>query len=71
MSRRALIERVVRELAAYERPSASEGERRAAQEVAQPGLGGKAERAGHRGVAQGSERGNGEKKIPQRSRVDR
>jgi Peptidase family M28 len=30
VSRRALIERVVRELASYERPSASEGERRAA-----------------------------------------
>ena len=34
MSRRALIERVVRELASYERPSASEGERRAAEWVA-------------------------------------
>jgi Peptidase family M28 len=34
VSRRALIERVVRELAAYERPSASEGERRAADWVA-------------------------------------
>ena len=34
MSRRALIERVVRELAAYERPSASEGERRAAEWLA-------------------------------------
>jgi acetylornithine deacetylase/succinyl-diaminopimelate desuccinylase-like protein len=31
VSRRALIERVVRELAAHERPSASEGERRAAE----------------------------------------
>jgi hypothetical protein len=30
-SRRALLERVVRELASYERPSASEGERRAAE----------------------------------------
>ena len=30
MSRRQLIERIVRELASYERPSASEGERRAA-----------------------------------------
>ena len=34
MSRRALIERVVRELAAYERPSASDGERRAAEWLA-------------------------------------
>jgi acetylornithine deacetylase/succinyl-diaminopimelate desuccinylase-like protein len=34
MSRRALIERVVRELAAYERPSASAGERRAAEWLA-------------------------------------
>ena len=34
MSRRALIERVVRELASYERPSASEGERRAAEWLA-------------------------------------
>ena len=34
MSRRALIERVVRELASYERPSASEGERRAAEWIA-------------------------------------
>jgi hypothetical protein len=34
VSRRALIERVVRELASYERPSASEGERRAAEWVA-------------------------------------
>src|SRR6187399_1131622 len=32
--RRSLIERVVRELAAFERPSASEGERRAAEGVA-------------------------------------
>jgi acetylornithine deacetylase/succinyl-diaminopimelate desuccinylase-like protein len=32
--RRSLIERVVRELAAYERPSASEGERRAAEWLA-------------------------------------
>jgi hypothetical protein len=30
MGRRALMERVVRELAAYERPSASAGEQRAA-----------------------------------------
>lgn len=34
MSRRALIERVVRELASYRRPSASEGERRAAEWLA-------------------------------------
>ena len=34
MPRRALIERVVRELASYERPSASEGERRAAEWLA-------------------------------------
>ena len=34
MSRRPLIERVVRELASYERPSASEGERRAADWLA-------------------------------------
>jgi acetylornithine deacetylase/succinyl-diaminopimelate desuccinylase-like protein len=34
VSRRALIERVVRELASYERPSASEGERRAADWLA-------------------------------------
>lgn len=34
MSRRALIERVVRELASYERPSASDGERRAAEWLA-------------------------------------
>jgi acetylornithine deacetylase/succinyl-diaminopimelate desuccinylase-like protein len=34
VSRRALIERVIRELASYERPSASEGERRAAEWLA-------------------------------------
>jgi Peptidase family M28 len=34
VSRRALLERVVRELAAFERPSASEGERRAADWIA-------------------------------------
>ena len=34
MSRRALIERVIRELASYERPSASEGEHRAADWLA-------------------------------------
>jgi len=34
VSHRALIERVVRELASYERPSASEGERRAAEWLA-------------------------------------
>ena len=34
MSRRPLIERVIRELASYERPSASEGERRAAEWLA-------------------------------------
>jgi acetylornithine deacetylase/succinyl-diaminopimelate desuccinylase-like protein len=34
VSRRALIERVVRELATYERPSASDGERRAAEWLA-------------------------------------
>ena len=33
MTRRDLIERVVRELASYERPSASEGERRAAESL--------------------------------------
>jgi acetylornithine deacetylase/succinyl-diaminopimelate desuccinylase-like protein len=35
VSRRSLIERVVRELASYERPSASAGERRAAEWLAQ------------------------------------
>ena len=34
MSRRALLERVVRELAGFERPSASDGERRAAEWIA-------------------------------------
>jgi acetylornithine deacetylase/succinyl-diaminopimelate desuccinylase-like protein len=34
VARRALIERVIRELASYERPSASEGERRAAEWLA-------------------------------------
>jgi len=34
LARRALIERVVRELASYERPSASDGERRAAEWLA-------------------------------------
>jgi acetylornithine deacetylase/succinyl-diaminopimelate desuccinylase-like protein len=34
VARRALIERVIRELASYERPSASEGERRAADWLA-------------------------------------
>jgi acetylornithine deacetylase/succinyl-diaminopimelate desuccinylase-like protein len=34
MARRALIERVVRELASYDRPSASDGERRAAEWLA-------------------------------------
>jgi hypothetical protein len=34
VSRRSLIERVIRELASYERPSASEGERRAAESLA-------------------------------------
>ena len=34
MSRQALIERMVRELASYERPSASDGERRAADQLA-------------------------------------
>jgi hypothetical protein len=34
VSRRALLERVVRELASYERPSASDGERRAAEWLA-------------------------------------
>ena len=34
MTRRALVERVVRELASYERPSASDGERRAAEWLA-------------------------------------
>ena len=43
--RRALIERVVRELAALERPSASAGERRAAEWLAE-----ELERAGARDV---------------------
>ena len=34
MSRRSLTERVIRELASYERPSASDGERRAAEWLA-------------------------------------
>jgi acetylornithine deacetylase/succinyl-diaminopimelate desuccinylase-like protein len=52
--RRALIERVVRELAARERPSASAGERRAAEWLAD-----ELERAGARDVRVESERAHG------------
>jgi acetylornithine deacetylase/succinyl-diaminopimelate desuccinylase-like protein len=52
--RRALIERVVRELASYERPSADEGERRAAD-----WLKGELERAGARDVRIEPERAHG------------
>ena len=52
--RRALIERVVRELAAYERPSAGAGERRAARWLA-----GELERAGAREVRVETERAHG------------
>ena len=54
MSRRALIERVVRELASYERPSASEGERRAAE-----WLSGEFRAAGCRSVRVEEERAHG------------
>ena len=54
MSRRALIERVVRELASYERPSASDGERRAADWLA-----GELRRAGCRDVRVEEERAHG------------
>ena len=54
MSRRALIERVVRELASYERPSASEGERRAAEWIA-----GELREAGCREVRMEEERAHG------------
>jgi hypothetical protein len=54
VSRRALIERVVRELASYERPSASEGERRAAEWLA-----GELRAAGCRSVSVEEERAHG------------
>jgi acetylornithine deacetylase/succinyl-diaminopimelate desuccinylase-like protein len=54
VSRKALIERVVRELASYERPSASEGERRAADWLA-----GEFRAAGSRQVRVEEERGRG------------
>jgi acetylornithine deacetylase/succinyl-diaminopimelate desuccinylase-like protein len=54
VSRRALIERVVRELAAYERPSAGEGERRAAEWLA-----GELRAAGARDVRLEEERAHG------------
>jgi acetylornithine deacetylase/succinyl-diaminopimelate desuccinylase-like protein len=54
MARRELIERVVRELAAYERPSASAGERRAAEWLA-----GELRAAGCRGVRVEEERAHG------------
>jgi hypothetical protein len=54
LSRRALIERVVRELASYERPSASEGERRAANWLAD-----ELRRAGCRDVRVEEERAHG------------
>jgi hypothetical protein len=54
VSRRALIERVVRELAAYERPSASDGERRAADWLA-----GELRAAGCRDVRVEEERAHG------------
>jgi Peptidase family M28 len=54
VSRRALIERVVRELASYERPSASEGERRAAEWLA-----GEFRAAGCRDVRVEEERAHG------------
>jgi acetylornithine deacetylase/succinyl-diaminopimelate desuccinylase-like protein len=52
--RRALIERVVRELASYERPSASEGERRAAEWLV-----GELDRLGAREVRIETERAHG------------
>jgi hypothetical protein len=54
VSRRAHIERVVRELAAYERPSASDGERRAAEWLA-----GQLQAAGCREVRVEEERAHG------------
>jgi hypothetical protein len=54
VARRALIERVVRELASYERPSASEGERRAAEWLA-----GEFRAAGCRAVRVEEERAHG------------
>ncbi len=54
MTRRALLERVVRELASYERPSASEGERRAAEWLA-----GEFREAGCRAVRVEEERAHG------------
>jgi acetylornithine deacetylase/succinyl-diaminopimelate desuccinylase-like protein len=54
VARRGLIERVVRELAAYERPSASEGERRAAEWLAD-----ELRRAGCRSVRVEEERAHG------------
>ena len=52
--RRALLERVVRELAAHERPSASAGERRAAEWLAA-----ELERAGARDAHVETERAHG------------
>src|SRR5829696_7837628 len=52
--RRSLIERVVRELASYERPSASDGERRAAEWLA-----GELREAGCRTVRVEEERAHG------------
>jgi hypothetical protein len=54
MARRELIERVVRELASYERPSASDGERRAAEWLA-----GELREAGCRDVRVEEERAHG------------
>jgi Peptidase family M28 len=54
VSRRALIERVIRELASYERPSASEGEHRAAEWLA-----GEFRAAGCRDVRVEEERAHG------------
>jgi Peptidase family M28 len=54
VARRALIERVVRELASYERPSASDGERRAAEWLAR-----ELEAAGCRDVRVEEERAHG------------
>jgi acetylornithine deacetylase/succinyl-diaminopimelate desuccinylase-like protein len=54
VARRGLIERVIRELAAYDRPSASEGERRAAEWLA-----GELRAAGCRSVRVEEERAHG------------
>jgi acetylornithine deacetylase/succinyl-diaminopimelate desuccinylase-like protein len=54
LARRELIERVVRELASYERPSASDGERRAAEWLA-----GELRQAGCTGVRVEEERAHG------------